>query len=115
MRNSWKGLVIGGLTGAGVGILIDGFTKAVRQAAHGAELARDHAPDAMEWLHAVTQRAEKWALDTEVPERVRHVAQRIVESDIAARLGDAASRVAETTMERARSIGHETIGHDHDM
>jgi len=107
MRNSWKGLVIGGLTGAGVGILIDGFTKALAQAARGAEAARDHAPDAMEWLHSVTQRAEKWAVDADVPDRVRHMAQRIVESDLAARLGDAATKVAETTKERGRSVmGH---------
>ena len=109
MRNSWKGLVVGGLTGAAVGILIDGFTKALRQASHGAELARDHAPDAVEWLHAVTQRAGEWAVDADVPERVRHVAQRIVESDLAARLGESASKAAETAVERARS----TIGHGH--
>ncbi len=107
MQNSWKGLVIGGLTGAAVGILIDGFTKALKQAAHGAEVARDHAPDAMEWLHAVTLRAGEWAHDSEVPERVRHVAQRIVESDLAARVGEVAGKAAEPGLERARHV----IGH----
>jgi len=109
MRNSWKGLVIGGLTGASVGILIDAFAKAVQQAAHGAEYARDHADEAAEWLHHVTQRANKWALDAEVPDRVRHVAQRIVESDLASRLGETASKVAESTVERASKVAESTV------
>lgn len=116
MRNSWKGLVVGGLTGAFVGIALDVFASAVEQATRGAEHARerveharDRTPDAAEWLQGVTERATEWVHDTDVPERVREVAQRILGSDLAAVANVTASKVVEATKDRARSTLHHPV------
>jgi hypothetical protein len=107
MKNSWKGLAVGGLTGALVGIVIDVFTKALQEAVHGAELARGRAPEAAEWLASMTHRASEWAADVDVPDRMRQVGQHLGESDLASKAGAAASKVAGTTLHKARSsMGH---------
>ena len=91
MHNSWKGLIVGGLTGAFVGIALDVFASAVEQATRGAEHARDRAPEAAEWVH-----------DSDVPERVREVAHHILGSDFAASTNSSASRVLKATRSKAR-------------
>lgn len=107
MRNSWKGLVVGGLTGVLAGVVIDLCNKVMERATHGAELARDRAPEAAEWLqsrtHSVTKRAGAWVHDAEVSDRMREAAHRVTESDLATRAGATASKVAEATRERARA------------
>ena len=106
VRNAWKGLVIGGLTGAIVGIALDALAAAMRQATRGAEHARERAPDALEWLQAVTERATDWVHDTDVPEKVREVSRKILESDLAATANATASKVVETTKDMARTSLH---------
>ena len=102
MHNSWKGLIVGGLTGAFVGIALDVFASAVEQATRGAEHARDRAPEAAEWLQGVTDKAAEWVHDSDVPERVREVAHHILGSDFAASTNSSASRVLKATRSKAR-------------
>jgi hypothetical protein len=106
MRNSWKGLVVGGLTGAVVGIALDVFASALKQATRTAENARERAPEAVDWLQTVTESAAKWVHDSDVPDRVREVAQRILDSDFAATAHETASKVVDATKDRARTTLH---------
>jgi hypothetical protein len=103
VHNSWKGLIVGGLTGAFVGIALDAFSSAVEKATRGAEHARDRAPEAAEWLQTLTDKAAEWVHDADVPERVREVAHHILESDFAASANSTASKVVEATRSKARS------------
>ena len=107
MRNAWKGLVVGGLTGAVVGIALDVLASALKQATCGAEHARERAPDAVDWLQAVTERATEWVHDADVPERVREVSRKILESDFAAAANATASKVVEST----KDMAHATLNH----
>lgn len=107
MRNSWKGLAVGGLTGAFVGITLDLVASAVAQATRGAEHARDRVPEATEWLQGVTEKAAEWAHDTEIPERVRVVAHRILGSDAV----NSGHVIASKVVESGRAKAHSTMNH----
>jgi hypothetical protein len=107
MRNSWKGLVVGGLTGAFVGIALDLFASAVEQATRGAEHARNRVPDATDWLQGVTEKAAEWAHDTDVPERVREVAHRILGSEAI----NSGHVVASKVVEASKNKVHSTVNH----
>ena len=106
MRNSWKGLVIGGLTGALVGIALDVFASALKQATLIAQNARERGPEAVDWLQTVTGGAAKWVHDSDVPDRVREMAQRILDSDFVALADETASKVVDAAEDKARSTLH---------
>jgi hypothetical protein len=57
MRNVWKGLVVGGLTGVAADILLESLAVASKKAAELGDQVRDHAPDAGRWVQSVTGRA----------------------------------------------------------
>jgi hypothetical protein len=61
MRNAWKGLVIGALTGAAVGIAMDLVDATARTAQRGAARAADavsgHLPDAIDKSKEAATRA----------------------------------------------------------
>lgn len=80
MRNVWKGLIVGGLTGATAGLLAD--------------MADGRAPEASEWLRQVTERAAEWLQQSDLPERVREAAQHLVDSERAEQAREAAAKVA---------------------
>ena len=91
MRNVWKGLVVGGLTGVSAGIVLDAAARASKKASAIGEHVRDHAPEAGRWIQTVAGKAGEKIHDAEVPEHVRDAAQRVKESDAAqrvAQLGD---------------------------
>ena len=106
MRNSWKGLVVGGLTGALVGIALDVFASALKEATLIAQNARERGPEAVDWLQTVTGSAAKWVHDSDAPDRVREMAQRILDSDFAAIAKETASKVVDATEDKARSTLH---------
>ena len=104
MRNVWKGLVVGGLTGVGAGIVLDSATRASRKAAAVGGQVRDHAPDAARWLHSLTDKAGEWLRDSDLPEHVRDAAHRMIESDpvqhLAGTSDDVISAAKEATTSR---------------
>jgi hypothetical protein len=106
MRNSWKGLVVGGLTGALVGIALDVFASALKQATLIAQNARERGPEAADWLQSTTASAVKWLQDSDAPDRAREVAKRILASDLGAASTATASKVVDITENKARSILH---------
>jgi hypothetical protein len=81
MRNVWKGLVVGGLTGVMAGVLLDAIAGASKKALAVGDQVRDHAPEAGRWLQSVTDKAGEWIHDADVPDHVRNIAERVKESD----------------------------------
>ncbi len=86
MRNVWKGLVIGGLTGALAGVLLDAGDRASRLANQDVRRASRAARRAME-------RAE-------LPGRVRSVTRRAFSADTAEQARDLAGRAASSARRR---------------
>jgi hypothetical protein len=81
MRNVWKGLVVGGLTGVLAGVVLDTIAGASKKALAVGDQVREHAPEAGRWLQSVTDKAGEWIHDADVPDHVRSMAERVKESD----------------------------------
>ena len=106
MRNVWKGLIVGGLTGVGAGLILDSLANALQKAAAIRDQVIEHAPDAGRWVQSVTDRAGEWLDDVDVPEHVRAVAHRFKDSDAADRM----DQVGRDVMSAAREV---TAAHSH--
>lgn len=98
--NSWKGLVVGGVVGAATGSALEVLNRGANAASEVKDKAGDRAGGALEWVHEVTERASGWLRETDVPERTRELAQRIVDSEVATRVKTMAGEVAEGVKER---------------
>ena len=81
MRNVWKGLVVGGLTGVTAGVVLDTIARASKKAVAVGEQVREHAPDAGRWIQSVTDKAGEWIHDADISEHVRGMAERAKDSD----------------------------------
>jgi hypothetical protein len=81
MRNVWKGLVVGGLTGVTAGLVLDAIAGASKKTLAVGDQILDHVPEAGRWLQSVTDKAGEWVHDADVPDHLRSMAQRITESD----------------------------------
>jgi hypothetical protein len=81
VRNVWKGLVVGGLTGVAAGLVLDSASGASRKAAAIGGHVRDHAPEAAHWLHSLSDKAGEWLHESDLPEHIREAAHRIKEAD----------------------------------
>ena len=106
MRNVWKGLVVGGLTGVVAGVTLDSIANASKKAAAIGDQVIEHAPDAGRWVQSVTDKAGEWLRETDVPEHVRAVAHRLKDSDVADRLGDASRDVVSAARDAAGTHSH---------
>jgi hypothetical protein len=105
MRNVWKGLIVGGLTGVGAGVILDSLAGASKKAAALGDQVREHAPDAGRWVQSVTDKAGDWLHEADVPEHVRHVAHKLKESDAAARVSDVGNDIVSAAREAATHTG----------
>ncbi len=101
MRNVWKGLVVGGLTGVATGVALDAAARASHKAAAIGEQMRDHAPEAGRWLQTMTGQAGERIRHAEVPEHVRDAALRVKESEAAHRAAQVSHDVASAAKEAA--------------
>lgn len=90
MRNTWKGMVLGALSGAAVGLLLDSIDRAARGASTAAHAAPDAAARASDAAARVGVRAGKGA-------RERAIA---LVHDSAGLAQRAAKRAAERAAER---------------
>ena len=81
MRNVWKGLVVGGLTGVMAGVVLDSIAGASKKALAIGDQVREHTPEAGRWLQSVTDKAGESIHDADVPDHVRSMAERVKESD----------------------------------
>ena len=82
MRNVWKGLVVGGLTGVTAGVVLDSIASASKRASELGEQFRSRAPEAGRLAQSLTEKA----IESNGAERVRNVAQRVKESEAADRV-----------------------------
>jgi hypothetical protein len=106
MRNVWKGLVVGGLTGVVAGLILDSLDNASKKAAVIGEQVIEHAPDAGRWVQSVTDRANEWLHDSEVPEHVRAAVHRLKDSDAADRMGEVSRDIVSAAREAAEAHSH---------
>jgi hypothetical protein len=93
MRNVWKGLVVGGLTGALAGVLLDAGDRASRVANQDVRRASGAARRAME--------------RSELPGRVRSVTRRAFSADTAEQARDLAGRAASSARDAAGTLAEE--------
>ena len=103
MRNVWKGLVVGGLTGVTAGVVLDSIARASKKAAQIGGQVRDKAPEAGRLVQSLTDKAGDWIHDAEVPDHVRSAARRLKESDAAQRTVEASGSAAAAAKEVAHS------------
>jgi hypothetical protein len=103
MRNVWKGLVVGGLTGVIAGVILDSLAGASKKAAEVGGQVRDHAPDAGRFIQTVADKAGDWLHDADVPEHVRSVAHKLKESDVAGRVSDVSQDIVSAAREATGS------------
>jgi hypothetical protein len=98
MRNVWKGLVVGGLTGVTAGVVLDTIAGASKKAHDVGDQVRENA-DAGRWLQSVTEKAGEWLHDADVPEHVRNVADRVWESGAADQVKEASHSAVSSAKE----------------
>ena len=99
MRNVWKGLVVGGLTGVLAGVILDSVAGASRKALAIGDQVREHIPEAGRWLQSVTDNAGEWIHDADVPDHVRSMAERVKGSDATNQVKQASDGLVSTAKE----------------
>ncbi len=102
MRNLWKGLVIGGLTGVAAGIVVDLGESGWQSIGRAARRAQRHAPAA-----AGRMKATGASGSGRVEDAVAGVAGKVEPSKIAERAVSTAERVADMVNEKV-GAGHGT-------
>jgi hypothetical protein len=91
MKNAWKGLIVGALTGMVGGSAMDMASGARRKVAEVAHDVIDKAPSAAK---AATHKAADVLHDADGPETVRHVARQVGDSQAAKKAKRVAGQVA---------------------
>ena len=104
MRNVWKGLVVGGLTGVVAGMLIDLMDGAAERAGTAREHLRERAPELKERARHAAEVAGERLKEAELGEKARHAAEVAGERLKEADLGEKARHAAEVARERAREV-----------
>ncbi len=76
MKNVWKGLVVGGLTGVAAGLVLDGLARGARGASTLGDKVAHQAPEVAERLrHAVTEAVAESARKVRDPEVADHLTE----------------------------------------
>jgi hypothetical protein len=96
MRNVWKGLFVGALTGAAAGLVVDLIYGAGGGLAAVTREAGRRAPDAVDWAAGVTAEARRRLRDADLPDQVRALADGIVDSDFGRQIVDVTAEAAAT-------------------
>ena len=106
MRNIWKGLIVGALTGAGIGAIVDFFTQGAHLIQIAGQKAVEAAPGAADRVKDTASFAKKKAADI-TPEVAAHVKSAIPAAS--KKVSDAA------VMSRVRGAVSEMISDAHDV
>jgi len=96
MKNAWKGLVVGALTGMAGGVVMDLASGTRRKAGAVLGDAIDRAPSAARAAATATREAE-----SELSDKVRRVSRQVADSDITKK----AVAVGHEVPDRARQVG----------
>jgi len=76
MKNVWKGLVVGGLTGVAAGIVLDALARGAREASALGDKVAQQAPEVAGRLrHAVTEAVADSASKVRDPEVADHLTE----------------------------------------
>ena len=100
MRNVWKGLVVGGLTGVAAGVILDWITEAAEEAGEAGRQVKGRAPEFASKVKQVATEAAEAIREAGLPEKARTAAERAAEQLREAELPEKAKRAAE----RAREV-----------
>lgn len=101
MKNVWKGLIVGGLTGVVAGFALDGVGRASKKAAALGDQVLEHAPEAGRWVQTVTDKAGDWLHEADVPEQVKTVARKLKDTDAAVQVADVGHDIVTAAREKA--------------
>ncbi|MGH9036130.1 MAG: hypothetical protein ACRD0O_10225, partial [Acidimicrobiia bacterium] len=99
MRNVWKGLVVGGLTGVAAGILLDAAEGAFERAVTAREHLRERAPELKDRARHAAEVAGERLKEADLPEKARLAAERATELVKDADLPEKARHAAERATE----------------
>jgi len=109
MRNVWKGLVIGGLTGAAAGLFMDALNRGARLVGVAGRRAADLVPEAVDRVKAEASGGMARVHDAEVGDRVRgqakEIAHRVADSDQADQAREALEHATKKGKQLAHAIG----------
>ena len=94
MRNVWKGLIVGAVTGAAVGVLLDLPARARAGGAAAAELARERGPWAAETIASAAAAGADRVRQADLPRKVREVREAAQHADLPRKVREAAQTVA---------------------
>ena len=115
MKNVWKGLVVGALTGAGVGLVLDVLDRGAQKAGAVGEVVEDvvqHAPQVVARVrHGVTETVSR-IHDADIPEQLKEAAD-ATKRRVSAGVPEQVKEVADATRQRvskAVAHGNEAIG-----
>lgn len=65
MRNVWKGLVVGGMTGVAAGAVLDSVARASEKAVELGGHLRARAPEGAGLVQSLTHKAGEWVHDVD--------------------------------------------------
>ncbi len=105
MRNVWKGFIIGGVTGAAVGLTLELLTGVGEGAVAAADLARERGPEVAGTLTAKAAAGADRARQADVPGKLREAAQTVAASDAAQSLRQGAAAATDAASKAAKSAG----------
>ena len=104
MNNVWKGLVVGAVTGAAIGLTIDLLRRAGDGVVSLAELAREHGPDAAAAVSAAVGAGAERLREADLPAKLREAAHSAADSDAAHAIRQAAKTTAAAAGDAARGL-----------
>lgn len=112
MRNVWKGLVIGGLTGVAAGIALDAAHRGTQIGGAAAKRAADLAPKAADRVRSAASSSAARAQDAvqnselreHLKEQVKGIGQRLADADVADQAREKLERATRKGADLAHSV-----------
>lgn len=108
MRNTWKGLVIGGLTGAGAGLVLDLLNRGARLVSLTGQKAADMAPGAAERVKSAVAggvaRVQEAEIGDNLRDHTKEIAHRLNESEQAGQAREALGQAKRKGRQAAHTV-----------
>jgi len=100
MRNVWKGLIVGGLTGAGAGAVLDLLARGSQGALLLGGRAKSFAPVAGDRIRSAAESGAHRVEQADLTDRLRGAAHRMASTDAAGH----AKEAVETGLDRGKDM-----------
>ncbi len=85
MRNVWKGLIVGGMTGVAAGMVLDGLSKAGEEATRAGQKAREQAPQWAERARQAAELAAEKIREVDIADKAKEFAEKAVGAELTAK------------------------------